>query len=470
MANPTRPARVAALIAMSIATLTTVAVAQVGQRSPSEKRIVNDDETGIALTVLTDGRSSDSKLYQTHPNWTSDKQWIVFRSSGRAPGSQAYAVNESSGDIVQLTEGAGNGTGSLNVAQKSMKLYFLRDKNAAAKGLPATRPEGSATTSPAMSPATTRTAAPTDPNAAYQMIETDLARLFADSAAGQLKPAAQYERVCGELPRGMRDSGGFGLDADEGFAYIGVRGGDAGTHLPPGTKITETEPGQRMGAGPAGLRSMNLRTGEVKVIIDTPFLMGHVQTNPFVPGEILYCHETGGDGAQRMYTTRADGTGNRPLFVEQPLDWVTHEAVVTKDEVMFNLIGHQKRLRVRPTGIAIINLRTDAVEIVGQLNEQGSEDKNDLGVNAAGRDSYGGFWHCNGSADGRWAVGDTFLGNLWLINRADGRRTLLTVDHKMKPDHLHPTFHPDGSRVLVQSGKWTNGERLQIVVVPIPTK
>ena len=82
------------------------ATALVGHRYPSEKTIVNDAVTGVPMTVLTNGKQNDAKIYQTHPQWTSDGKWIIFRGSGRAPGSQAYAVNEESGDIVQLTEGA----------------------------------------------------------------------------------------------------------------------------------------------------------------------------------------------------------------------------------------------------------------------------------------------------------------------------------------------------------------------------
>src|SRR3954449_10841297 len=88
-----------------ILALCSTAFAQVGQRSPSEKHIVDDAVTGVPMTVLTSGQASDSKIYQTHPQWTSDGKWIVFRSSGRGAGPQAYAVNEETGDIVQLTEG-----------------------------------------------------------------------------------------------------------------------------------------------------------------------------------------------------------------------------------------------------------------------------------------------------------------------------------------------------------------------------
>jgi oligogalacturonide lyase len=257
----------------------------------------------------------------------------------------------------------------------------------------------------------------------------------------------------------MRDAGGFGLDASEKFAYIGVRGGDCGTHLPPGTELVKNQEGQRMGAGPAGLRSMNLDTGEVRVIIDTPFLMGHVQTNPWVPGEIIYCHETGGDAPQRIWTVMADGSHNRPLYVENPSDWVTHEAVITKDEVVFNLIGHQPRLRQHPTGIAVINLRTDQMKIYGQVED-----------NAPGARGTGGYWHSNGSADGKWLVGDTFAGNIWLINRATGEQRLLSTDHKMQPDHAHPTFSPDSKRILIESGLLSGGTSLDLMLLPVPEK
>ena len=63
-----------------------------------------------------------------------------------------------------------------------------------------------------------------------------------------------------------------------------------------------------------------------------------------------------------------------------------------------------------------------------------------------------GFWHCNGSADGKWAVGDTFAGNIYLINVPTGEITLLTTGHKDAPDHPHPSFSPDSKRILIESG------------------
>jgi oligogalacturonide lyase len=126
----------------------------------------------------------------------------------------------------------------------------------------------------------------------------------------------------------------------------------------------------------------------MRTVIDVPFRLGHLQTNPWVPGEILYCHETTGDAPQRMWVVRADGTGNRPALRESPDEWVTHETFSGKDEVMFDLMGHLPYLRERPTGVAVVNLRTNQMTILGQIDED---------MDGGGT---GGFWHANGSPDG----------------------------------------------------------------------
>src|SRR6476620_11759241 len=97
--------------------------AQIGLRFPYEKKIVKDPVTGTILTFLTSTPAGDSKIYQTHNQWTSDGQWVIFRSN-RVRG-EAMAVNEKSGDIVQVTEGGY--TGMLNVARKTMRVFFLRN-------------------------------------------------------------------------------------------------------------------------------------------------------------------------------------------------------------------------------------------------------------------------------------------------------------------------------------------------------
>jgi oligogalacturonide lyase len=409
-----------------------------GRRLPSEKRTVVDETTGAHIEFLTTDPANDSKPYPTHTTWTADGQWVLMRSDRAGSGPQAFLVNEQTGEIVQVTEGSTD-AGSLNLSRRENALYYVR------------RPS---------------------PGGPRQLVHVRLDPLLADARAGTVKPSDRYERVVASLPAGLRDAGGFTLDADESRLYWGV-------HLEPSPASRARPPSGRRdvddrnmdpnqdrgeakrrfeqaGKGRGGIRAIDVRTGAVRPVVDVPFRLGHLQANPFVPGELVYCHETTGDAPQRMWTVRADGSGNRPLYVETEDEWVTHETFVTADEVMFNLMGHLPWLRARPTGLAVVNLRTNATTLLGQVDE-------DMG---GGRT--GGLWHGNGTADGRWAVADSFRGDVYLIDRRTGARRLLTGGHVMRPDHAHPIFSPDGRRILIQTGRLTNGASLDLAVVAVP--
>jgi oligogalacturonide lyase len=215
---------------------------------------------------------------------------------------------------------------------------------------------------------------------------------------------------------------------------------------------------------------IDLATGRVRTVGESPFRMGHVQANPFAPGEILYCHETGGDAPQRMWVVKADGTGNRPLFKEGPTDWVTHEQFADADHVIFNLMGHKRDLRREATGILVVSLRDDTVEHLGQIPLEEFERREIANFSdpniPSDSSSTGGYWHNAVTYDGRWAAADDFDGSIWLIDRANGERRLLSTGHRMRPDHAHPSFSPDGKRLLIQSGMLTDGKQLGLMIVP----
>ncbi len=198
--------------------LASSASAQIGKRFPSEKKIVKDPVTGTMLTFLTSTPKGDSKIYQTHNQWTSDGQWLIFRSN-RVKG-EAMAVNEKSGEIVQVTEGGY--TGMLNVARKSMKLYFMRNER---------------TDTIPITPGDTARRRVQRP---VQIIEVDLEKLFADSKAGRLKKEDAYQRICGTTPKEIGAGGDMALDGDEDWAYFRVGMQEAAKHLAPGTKIEKT--------------------------------------------------------------------------------------------------------------------------------------------------------------------------------------------------------------------------------------
>ncbi|MCK9437482.1 MAG: hypothetical protein M0Q12_09765 [Synergistaceae bacterium] len=385
--------------------------AQIGTRFSSERKVVKDPVTGVDLVFLTSSPAGERKIYPTHNQWTSDGEWLIFHSQ-RVPG-EAMAVHEETGEMVQATEGGFSGM--LSVARKSMKLYYMRHPlgNNAAKG-------------------------------AIEVVETDLEKLFADSKSGELKPAAAYERICGITPPEMQAGGDMALDGSEEWVWFRVGREEAMKHLPEGTEIAKPFGPRNMGAGPAGIAGMNIITGETKYVVSVPFQVGHIQTNPWVPGQILFCWETGGKSPQRTWIVNADGTGLRPLYPESEYEWITHEAVISPDEVAFAIMGHRpipglkdenrpqgtdvkganpgqeaawgpSGTREKPTGLGIVNIRTREMVIAGQI-------------------PYGsGFWHVHGSPDKRFAVGDNFARELYLINRETGEMMLLTPVTRPQP-------------------------------------
>jgi len=424
----------------------TAAQAQIGTRFPSERKVVKDPVTGTMLTFLTSTPRGDSKIYPTHPQWTSDGKWLVFRSN-RVKG-EAMAVNEATGALVQVTEGGY--MGMLNLAQKSMKLYFMRADGDSKR---------------------------------VQIVEVDLAKLFADSAAGKLKKADAYQRICGTTDAELEAGGDMALDADEEWAYFRTGPTWSGQHLAAGTKIEPAFGPRKMGAGPNGIARLNVRTGEVKHVVSVPFQIGHIQANLYNPGEIVFCWETGGKSPQRTWTVKADGTGLRPLYPEASYEWVTHEAVISKDEVAMAIMGHRPipgaegpsgvaapatgvyganpgqddgwgatGTREKPTGLAIVNLRTREMTIAGQTP------------------SGSGLWHVHGSSDGKWAVGDDFSRSVYLIDRKTREMIMLTTGHKTTAaDHPHPTFNKEGTKIQIQSAMLSEDNRsMNIVVVPVP--
>jgi oligogalacturonide lyase len=437
---------------------TTATIAQIGKRFPSELKVIKDPVTGTMLTFLTSTPNGDSKIYQTHNQWTSDGEWLIFRSN-RVKG-EAMAVNEKTGDIVQVTEGGY--TGMLNIARKSMKLYFMRNaKNDTILVTPADT-------------ARRRVQSP------VQIIEVNLEKLFSDSKAGTLKKADSYQRICGTTPKELGAGGDMALDGDEEWAYFRVGLQEAAKHLAPDTKLEKNFGPRNMGSGPSGIAAMNINNGQIKYVISVPFQIGHIQTNPWVAGEIVFCWETGGKSPQRTWTVMADGTGLRPMYPESEYEWVTHEAVIGKDEVAIAIMGHRKipgsskqmeaatdvgganpgqdaawgpsGTREKPTGLGIVNLRTREMRIAGQTK------------------SGSGLWHVSGSSDGRWAVGDDFSRNLYLIDRHTDEMILLSAGHKQTAaDHPHPTMSPEGTKIEIQSAMLSADNRsMNICIIPVP--
>jgi oligogalacturonide lyase len=424
----------------------------------------------------------DSKIYQTHPQWTCDGKWVVFRSN-RVRG-EGMAVNEESGTIVQITEGGY--TGSLNVSRKALKLFIMR-RLPPPQQTEIQTSSGSRNESAPTAPSSEQVRGNAQrgfgrtPGRPVQIIEVDLAKVFADSESGRMQEAAYYERICGTIP-GEMEPGDMAIDSNEDYAYFRTGSAESGKHRTAVTPIPEVFIGRTGGQSQSGLASMNLKTGEIKFIVAVPFAIGHVQANPFMPGEIVFCWETGGKAPVRMWTVKSNGSGFRPVYKETEFEWITHEAVITPDEVAFFIMGHrpvgttyetytsespqvndplnpgqQKEwgpsgTREKPTGVAVINLRTKEMRIEAQTK------------------SGSGLWHGSGSADGRWLVGDDFSRSIYLIDRNNHEMIMLSTGHKeTAADHTHPSFSPDGTRIEIQSAMLSEDNRsMNICIIPVP--
>lgn len=420
----------------------------IGTRFPSERRIVSDPVTGVPITFLTSTPGGDSKIYQTHTSWTADGEWVVFRSE-RA-GGEAIAVHETSGEMVQVTEGGYQGM--LNLDTRQNRLVFLRE-------------------------------VPGEGDGAMQAVEVDLDALFADSSSGDLQPEARYQRVIATIGPEWATFGDSALDADGEWLYFRIRPEGAAAWVPDGLEIQPAFGPRDMGAGPTAIGRVHRSAGVIEHVVTVGFQIGHIHANPWVPGELVFSWETGGKAPQRTWTVRGDGSGLRPLFPEAPFDWVTHETVITPDEVALAIMGHRPipaqdpdgvlaaagtsweganpgqdtawgscGHRDKPTGLAIVNLRTQEMRIEAQTP------------------SGSGLWHVHGSPDGRWAVGDDFARNIYLLDRRSGRLRLLSTGHKETArDHVHPSFSADGSRIQIETAMLSADDRdMNIAVITIP--
>jgi oligogalacturonide lyase len=412
-----------------------MAFAKIGDSFPSEKITKQDPITGVTLAFLTSQPTGDSKIYQTHPQWTADGEWLVFRSNRVA--GEVMAVNEESGRLVQVSEGGY--FGMLVNAQHSMKLYLMRDPRSAADKQPRYG----------------------NNDADKEIIEVDMAKLLADSMKDQVKSAEHYQRVVGKVPASMGAGGDMALDAAEDLIYFRIGKEEAARHLRKDTPMKSNFGPRNMGAGPSGIASMNITSGEISYVVSLPFQLGHIQTNPWVSRELVFCWETGGKSPQPMWTMKV-GEEPKPLYPEADYEWVTHEAVITKDEVAFAIMGHRaagtnddwgpSATREKPTGLGIVNLRSGEMRIAGQTR------------------SGSGLWHVSGSPDGRWAVGDDFERSVYLIDRTTDEMILLSAGHKITArDHVHPTFSRDGTKIEIQSAMLSeDGKQMNICIVYLP--
>ena len=224
-----------------------------------------------------------------------------------------------------------------------------------------------------------------------------------------------FRRKVADLPDGVTLSGTTSVDSNGKDIYMGVQYDEDSW----------------------GLLALDAHTGQFRKIVDSDFRVGHCQAHPSRSGLMMYCWETGGDSQQRMWIATADGRVNEPFYKETYDEWVTHEVWWGRQKALFTIWPKNEEMLKKPHGIACIGLQDRTLKILDQKKH----------------------WHVGASADGKWAVGDTFEGKIYLVSGDTGHATLLTQGHRPggASVHPHPSFSPDGSSVLFcseKNGNW----------------
>lgn len=369
-----------------------------GQRFLSENYTFRDKVTGVRVNALTTSKHSNTKMYQTHPQWTPDGKYIIFSSDRTSKKDgydrQYYAVSTDNFGITQITTGKNDG--DFHLSRYKNVAYQFRDN---------------------------------------RLVEINIGQILKDSEMGQIKGPQYYEKPLAIVPDSIAPSG-LGLDANEDAVYFSA-------------KLKESL---------YAIYKIDLKNGKTIKLKEIPFWVGHLQANPYVPGELMYCWETRGDAPQRMWYLSVGKNGemtNRPLYEERENDWVTHEVFMGPDKILFNLMGHLDRLQVNQTGIHSLNLRTGQLTFHGQTGN-------------------GGYWHSNATPDGKWIAGDTFDGKLYRINaNSPNDTTLLTTGHRLLSKspfsgeaHMHQSISPDGKWILFNSSLLTKNDIMLVPVFP----
>lgn len=253
-----------------------------------------------------------------------------------------------------------------------------------------------------------------------ELFGVDLDKFLADSKVGRMKASSDYRRKIADLPEGTNLSGTFTEDAAGRVLYFGLV--DSSSNY--------------------SIQKVSLETGRFSKVIDVSFRVGHCQAHPQKSSIIAYCHETGGDAPQRMWIVSGDGSGNRPFYTETYDEWVTHEVWWTADRMLMTIWPKSEQMKRKPYGIASVSL----TDFDHQIHDQFP------------------YWHVCGTADGEYAVGDTFEGELFLIEIRSGKRQLLTQGHRPAGarSHQHPSVSPDGKRVLFVSSKFGHWDLMTV--------
>lgn len=241
----------------------------------SKMESYRDERTGVRLRNLTPECAKAQLMYQTHPMWTPNMEYLVFdaeKDGVMLPHALLFKTGHTR-PIVDTPVPASV------LDRKTGRFYYIQDND-----------------------------------------------IMAINVGLAFRRMAKPRRIAA-IPSGLVKSvcGGLSLDTKGDWLYMGVENKSITPPLP-------GEDGKHW-----AILYLDIESAQWHKVVDLDFKVGHVQANPTIARVIMFCHETGGDAPQRIWMVNASGKGLRPFFEEKHNEWVTHETWWGGTRVLFTI-------------------------------------------------------------------------------------------------------------------------------------
>lgn len=212
--------------------------------------------------------------------------------------------------------------------------------------------------------------------------------------------------------------------------------------------------------GTPGIMLIDVASGEARELCRVgtpPGYGGHVQWSQSNPNLLSFAGRT----PRLMVVDIRDGVP-KGIYHEQKAELVTHEHWWIADEHGDDRIVFCGGTHPKPTenaDVKVINVRTGEVRIIGSGAWWAEGTPEQI--------AKWNFWHCAGSANGKWVVADNWHGDITVFEADTTRPHLLTTGHRTygKGDHPHVGWDRNGSQVVFASSMSGNTD---VCVATIP--
>lgn len=365
-------------------------------RTPSERREFADPRTGVKITQLTDHHAHSHHIYFTNSGWWDDGRRMVF-GSDRHNGSNLYSIDLADGTITQLTDfppakGADAGVHINKVQEASVnpvrpEAYLWRDDALLAVELTTGR---------------IRTLCEIGPGWLTSMTNC----------------TADGRTVCSAASRDPFENKTRGMN----FSYAGF--------------------GEMHAARPhSQVMRVDVETGELTVLHEEDYWIGHVNTSPTRANLMTFCHEgPWHEVDQRIWGLDLDTGEVWKIRPEEPGDAIGHEYWMA-DGVH---VGYHGFHAAWADGRAVYGqIRFDNSDRIEQPFPFESCHYHSLTLDLI-------------VGDGPWLLNHTNpLVMLWRYRDGQFEGPRVLCEHRssmhVQKSHVHPRFTPDGRAVLFTS-------------------